>query len=84
MKTKPHHRPAVETRRLGDLLPHPSQSAFFDEPTPEEVAALADNIRRIGLRERIDVMPAGNRAGLAGNTILSGHSRKKKPWSGWA
>ncbi|MCZ2341161.1 MAG: hypothetical protein LC104_05115 [Bacteroidales bacterium] len=76
MKPKRHDRAAVETRRLGELLPHPSQEAFFDPPTPEGVAALADNIRRIGLRDRIDVMPAGNRAGLAANTIISGHSRK--------
>jgi ParB-like chromosome segregation protein Spo0J len=57
------------------LHPHPMNPSFFDPPSPDAIAALADDITRNGLREPVEVLPPGNRAGLPGNTVLSGHSR---------
>lgn len=52
---------------LSDLTPHPQQDSLFAPPSPEQITRLADDIKRNGLRQPIEVLPDG--------TIIRGHSR---------
>jgi ParB-like chromosome segregation protein Spo0J len=56
-----------EKRRLGCLRPHPLQRVYFDDLSPDDLEALAEDIRRNGLRQPPEVLPDG--------TILDGHQR---------
>jgi hypothetical protein len=56
-----------ETRKLKDLKSYPKQADFFDDLPPEELKALADDIKRNGVRIRVKILPDG--------TIISGHQR---------
>jgi ParB/RepB/Spo0J family partition protein len=61
---------------LGELVPHPLQAAYFEDLSQFDLEALADDIRRNGLRCPIEVLPR-NRAGLPENTIIAGHQRRR-------
>lgn len=65
-----------EIRLLKDLQPHPLQEYFFGYMSDHDLRALADDIRRNGLRTLIEVLPS-NRAGLPPDTILKGHQRRR-------
>ena len=70
--TKPHR----ETVALADLIPHPDQVRV--KPHGEfEYQALKRDIKDSGLQTPIEVLPAGNAAGLPGLTILRGHTRRR-------
>lgn len=64
-------------RKLGDLKDFPLQRQFFDDLSEHDLRALADDIERNGLRQRIEVLPPENKAGLPADTIISGHQRKR-------
>src|SRR4051812_48119907 len=66
----------IEKRKLADLIPFPSQATYFDDLSDEDLKRLADDIRRNGLREIIEVLPA-NAAGFPAGTIVRGHQRKR-------
>ena len=57
----------IEVWELTRLQPHPKQAALFPEPPPHEVKELADDIRRTGLLQPVEVLPDG--------TIIAGHKR---------
>jgi hypothetical protein len=59
--------PTIERRNLADLKPHPLQHQFFEDLPDHEAKALADDIKRNGLRQPIEVLEDG--------TILKGHQR---------
>src|SRR4051812_45474490 len=61
--------PRFENRLLGDLKPFPLQEQYFSSLSVRELADLADDMNRTGLRERIEILPDG--------TIISGHQRVK-------
>ena len=64
-----------ETWKLSDLKPFPDQEKVFRKLTDDAVARLAANIKRYGLKNRIVVLPAHNKLGLPGGTIIKGHER---------
>jgi ParB-like chromosome segregation protein Spo0J len=68
-------KPEVEERELSDLHPFPRQAEFFDDLSDHDLEQLAADIKRNGLKQRIDVLPE-NSAGLNPNTILRGHQRR--------
>lgn len=68
--------PATERRRLDELVEHPYKRVFFGDLSEHDLAALADDIRRNGLRQPIQVLPR-NKAGLKPNTIMDGHQRRR-------
>ena len=53
-----------------------SQAEFYADLPQQQLQALADSIRTHGLREKIQVMPARNKAGLPADSILDGHQRR--------
>jgi ParB-like chromosome segregation protein Spo0J len=61
--------PLIDTWRLEDLTDHPLQPMFFGDLADHDLDALAEDIRRNGLRESIEVLPDG--------TVLSGHQRRR-------
>jgi ParB-like chromosome segregation protein Spo0J len=74
MAKKQPSAPVVEERRLGELWEYPDQEFFNDGLDDQALQALAADIKKNGLREKIQVLPA-NLADLPGNTILDGHQR---------
>jgi hypothetical protein len=65
----------LEMRKLTALKDFPLQADYFD-PLPEDMRrALADDIRRNGLKNPIEILPK-NRAGFPANTIIRGHNRR--------
>ena len=58
----------VEIRKLASLKAHPLQREFFDDLPDPDLQALAADIKRRGLQERIEILPDG--------TIISGHQRR--------
>ncbi|MBI3407205.1 MAG: ParB N-terminal domain-containing protein [Planctomycetes bacterium] len=68
-------KPIEETQNLNDLVDHPLQQAFFDALSEEDLRALADDIRRNGLRNKIQVLPR-NASAIPPNTIIDGHQRR--------
>jgi hypothetical protein len=68
--------PTPEHRRLRDLHPFPAQAQFFDDLSDHDLAELAADIKRNGLRHPIELLPQ-NKAGYTPNTILSGHQRDR-------
>ena len=71
-----HDKPKRETRKLKDLRPHPMQAVYFGDLSEADLKALADDIRRNGLRHPIEVLPE-NKAGHPPNTTLKGHQRTR-------
>src|SRR4051794_856350 len=69
-------KPGGEKRLLKDLKPFPAQPLFFDDLSDHELEALAEDIKRNGLRSPIEVLPK-NRAGYPADSIISGHQRKR-------
>lgn len=67
----------LELRKLAILGQHPLQPAYFDNLTDHDLETLAADIRANGLRNAIEVMPGKNQAGLAANTIIKGHQRRR-------
>jgi hypothetical protein len=69
--------PAKAHLLLSDLHPHPLQAAgeYYDAPAKIDFDRLYDDIIKNGLRDPVQVLPPGNRAGLPGYTILDGHTR---------
>ena len=64
-------KPRRETVVLADLIPHPDQVRV--KPHREfEYAALKRDIKDNGVQVPIEVLPAGNAAGLPGLTIIRG------------
>ncbi len=61
--------PKTETRLLSRLKPHPLQAQYFRDLTPGEFTGLADDIKRNGLNQLVEILPDG--------TILRGHQRTK-------
>jgi ParB-like chromosome segregation protein Spo0J len=61
---------------LRDLLSYPTQRTYFENLSDVDLARLADDIDRNGLRSAIEVL-GENTAGLPRGTILSGHQRKR-------
>ena len=49
------------------LKPHPRQESIFCDVPDEELAALAENIKKHGLRDPVEILPDG--------TIICGHQR---------
>jgi hypothetical protein len=68
--------PRVETRQLRDLLEFPEQKNQFPTMSEDRLRALAANIKRNKLRQKIEVLPE-NKAGYPPNTIISGHMRRR-------
>ena len=64
----------IERRKLRDLIPFPTQQQYFGDLSDHELAALADDIRRNGLRQPPEILPANN-AGLPPDTVVTGHQR---------
>jgi ParB-like chromosome segregation protein Spo0J len=69
-------QPAEEIRRLDELIEHPLQWVYGGGMSRHDLAALAADIAENGLREKTHIL-AGNRAGLAPNTVLDGHKRRR-------
>src|SRR5688572_21598380 len=69
-------RPEEEQRRLADLVEHPLQPTYNDGLSDDALKRLAGDIKRNGLREKIQILPA-NKAGLPKNTTLDGHQRRR-------
>lgn len=67
---------AVESamRKVKDLKPYPLQEIQAPRPAAEE-RAFEESIRANGIQDPVDIMPAGNAAGLPGNTVVDGHRR---------
>ncbi len=65
-----------EVRRLDVLVAHPLQGLYFDDLSESDLKALAADIRRNGLRDKIQILPK-NKAGLKENTIIDGHQRRR-------
>ena len=66
--------PITERRSLKSLKPFPDQHWMFDSLSDTDLAGLARDIQRNGLKTPIEVLPR-NRAGLPAGTILRGHQR---------
>src|SRR4051812_16343774 len=66
-KQNQNAEPRVENRRLSDLKPFPEQEKYFTDMTDQQLADVADDISRNGLKEMIEILPDG--------TIVSGHQR---------
>lgn len=62
-------------RNVCDLSSYPGQGTYYSTSPPEKIRALADDLRRNGLRHPIIVLPPGNKANLPGGTIIDGHDR---------
>lgn len=77
MKQASSNQPRRETIRLDQLVRHPKQDDFFERPTQDAVETLADDIRRNGLREPIEVLPPAQKGRRKEYQILSGHTRKE-------
>ncbi|MFQ3594201.1 MAG: ParB N-terminal domain-containing protein [Gemmataceae bacterium] len=77
MKQESSNQPRRETIRLDQLVRHPKQDDFFERPTQDAVETLADDIRRNGLREPIEVLPPTQQGRRKEYQILSGHTRKE-------
>lgn len=71
----PAKQTKLEKRKLEKLLPFPLQATYYDPLSEHDLAALADDIRRNGLRQPIEILPR-NAAGHPPNTILRGHQRQ--------
>ena len=65
MAAEPARR--IETRRLSDLKPHTHQDELFHPMSRAELARLAEDIRRHGLLQPVEVTPDGR--------IIDGHQR---------
>jgi hypothetical protein len=68
---------------LDKLVPYPEQSRFFSDLGDKALKALADDIRREGLKCPIEVLPR-NGLGLPANTIICGHQRRALQLNGHA
>ena len=64
----------VETRMVADLLSFPHQGKYYDKLSDTDAKALAESIRRRGLRDPIEILPQ-NRAGHPPNTMIDGEQR---------
>ena len=62
-------KPAIETRTLSSLKPHPLQAQYFKDLTPGEFTGPADDINRNGLKQLVEILPDG--------AIIQGHQRTK-------
>lgn len=62
-------KPATEIRTLEQLKPHPLQDQYFKDLSAGEFTGLADDIKRNGLKQPIEILPNG--------TIIQGHQRTK-------
>lgn len=69
-------KPTIETRHLKKLVPFPRQEHFFAPLSVHDLSALADDIKRNGLRQPIEILP-DNTAGYPTNTIVRGHERRR-------
>ncbi|QJW93127.1 ParB/RepB/Spo0J family partition protein [Frigoriglobus tundricola] len=74
---------AVERKRttakwkLAKLKDHPRQAEMFGDVGDEELEALAENMKKRGLRDPIEIMPDG--------TVIAGHQRvRAAKLLGWA
>jgi len=67
-------QPKLEKRRIKDLIAFPMQAQTFPPLPAHEDEALAESIRKHGLREPIHILPR-NTAGFSVNTKLAGHRR---------
>jgi len=77
-KNKSPTTATLETMALGALVPHPDQDTYFPLYDEQKFAELVQSIKAAGgVKIPIDVLPEGNKAGLAGSTIIGGHSRVK-------
>jgi ParB/RepB/Spo0J family partition protein len=75
MKQRLHTR-GREFRELDNLVPHTLQPDYFDELSEADLKLLADDIRKNGLQQPIEILPE-NVGGYAVNTIVSGHQRRR-------
>ncbi|MFO0881784.1 MAG: ParB N-terminal domain-containing protein [Gemmataceae bacterium] len=75
MKQASPNQPRRETIRMDQLVRHPKQDVHFGRPSPDAINALADDIRRNGLRELIEVLPPAQQGRRKEYQILSGHTR---------
>ena len=57
----------IEMRSLSDLTPHPGQDELCHPLSPEELARLAEDIRRNGLLQPVEITPDGG--------VIDGHQR---------
>jgi hypothetical protein len=62
-------------RKLDDLIEFPLQQTYFPPLSEDRLRALADDIKRNGLRHSIEVLPE-NKAGYPADTIVKGHMRR--------
>ena len=69
-------QPEVTEMPLADLMVCPWQHEFFRPLSADAKIALAASLAAEGMRTPIDVLPPGNKAGLAGWTILDGMTRR--------
>ena len=75
MPTKPT-KAKMEKRKLKALHPFPRQHEFFADMADQDLEGLAKSYREGQAIPPIEVL-AKNKAGLAANTILRGHQRRK-------
>lgn len=61
--------------KISCLKTHPLQGAFYQTSSTSRIQALADDMKKNGLRQPILVIGNGNRANLPGGTIIDGHDR---------
>lgn len=69
-KTQPTSKIATKVaslRSLDTLCPHPKQGVFFPPTSENEVASLAEDLKRFGLKVPIEICRDG--------TIIAGHTR---------
>lgn len=77
MTTKSPNHAVEEERRLDELIEHPMQNLYNDELGKQGLMSLAADIKLNGLREKIQILPANNKAGHPPNTTLDGRQRTK-------
>lgn len=65
----------IEEWDVDSLHPHPLQEVHFSALADHEFEGLVGDIQRRGLEHALDVLPAGNAAGLRGGTVVCGHQR---------
>ncbi|MCH7725649.1 MAG: ParB N-terminal domain-containing protein [Planctomycetes bacterium] len=64
---KPRRKRRIEDRPIDSLKPHPSQPKLFDDLSGVELQCLADDIKKNGLRNAVEILTDG--------TIIAGHQR---------
>ena len=72
-----NRKSAPQKWKIAKLKEHPQQAAVFGDISDVELAALADSLRKYGLRDPVEILPDG--------TVVAGHQRvRAAKLLGWA